>query len=119
MQHKMYYVRAGLRRGALQIPLGATTPSYLLLHKGKCRFLFTLTNDYPQIMSSSELTALGFTPSGGEYLVFMLKETENIRIDGLDLMNVKLRGTGKNVALPYITNIKELFMSIVHTGIAL
>lgn len=118
-QHKMYYVRAGLRRGALQIPLGTTTPSYLLLHKGKCRFLFTLTNDYPQIMSSSELTALGFTPSGGEYLVFKLKETENIRIDGLDLMNVKLRGTGKNVALPYITNIKELFMSIVHTGIAL
>ena len=111
LKHKLYYVRTGFRRGALQIPVGTITPDYLLLHNGKRRFLFTLTKDCPETISAPELTTLGFTPSGGEYLVFKLKELENILIDGLDIMKVKIRGTGKNTALPYITNIIELFNS--------
>lgn len=109
LQHKLYYVRTGFRRGALQMPVGTTAPDYLLLHNGKHRFLFTLTKDCPETISAPELTALGFAPSGGEYLVFKLKEFENILIDGLDVMKVKIRGVGKNVALPYITNLIELF----------
>lgn len=111
LKHKLYYVRTGFRRGALQIPVGTIAPDYLLLHNGKRRFLFTLTKDCPETISAPELATLGFTPSGGEYLVFKLKELENILIDGLDIMKVKIRGTGKNTALPYITNIIELFNS--------
>jgi DNA (cytosine-5)-methyltransferase 1 len=109
LQHKLYYVRTGFRRGALQMPIGEASPDYLLLHNGKCRFLFTLTKDFPETISASELTALGFTPLGGEYLAFKLKESKSTLINGLDMMNIKIRGTGKNTALPYITNIIELF----------
>lgn len=109
LQHKLYYVRAGSRRGALQMPIEKTTPDYLLLHNGKCRFLFTLAKDPPKTISASELRALGFTPLGGEYLAFKLQENKDTFMNGLDIMKVKIAGVGKNSAFPYITNITELF----------
>lgn len=109
LRNKLYYVRTGFRRGALQMPLGAISPKYLLLHnRGNC-FLYAMVEDRPKVMSASELFHLGFTPSGNEYLVFKLETAECINIEGVNLADVKFRGNKRDIAIPYIANIQELF----------
>ena len=109
LRNKLYYVRTGFRRGALQMPVGATSPKYLLLHNRGSHFLFAMVQDRPKIMSASELSHLGFTPSGNEYLTFKLETAECINIAGLNLADVKFRGNKRDMAVPYIANIQELF----------
>ena len=109
LKNKLYYVRTGLRRGALQMPVGATSPRYLLLHNNSNRFLYTMVEEYPKVMSASELSRLGFSPSGNEYLVFKLKDVECVNIEDLNLADVKFRGGKRYIAIPYIANIQELF----------
>ena len=109
LRNKLYYVRTGFRRGALQMPVGATTPKYLLLHNRSNRFLYKMVEECPRIMSSFELSRLGFTPSGNEYLTFKLEDTKCINIKGLNLAEVKIRGEKRDIAIPYIVNIQELF----------
>ncbi|WP_139265270.1 DNA cytosine methyltransferase [Bacteroides ihuae] len=109
LRNKLYYVRTGFRRGALQMPVGATSPKYLLLHNSNSRFLYTMVEECPKIMSASELSHLGFMPSGNEYLTFKLEDAECINIEGLDLADVKFREKKRDIAIPYVTNIQELF----------
>lgn len=108
LRHKLYYVRTGFRRGALRIPIGTLTPKYLLLHKGRSRFLYSLVESNSKSMSAAELSLLGFTPSGGEYLVFKLENSETITINGLNLEKVKIQGKGRDAALPYIIKLADL-----------
>ena len=108
LKHKLYYVRTGFRRGALQMPVGARSPRYLLLHNSDNRFLYTMVEESPKVISASELSRLGFLPSGNEYLAFKLKDVECINIKDLDLTQVKFRGGKRNIAIPYIVNIQEL-----------
>ena len=91
------------------MPVGATTPKYLLLHNRSNRFLYKMVEECPRIMSSFELSRLGFTPSGNEYLTFKLEDTKCINIKGLNLAEVKIRGEKRDIAIPYIVNIQELF----------
>lgn len=109
LKNKLYYVRTGFRRGALQMPVGAVSPQYLLLHNRKNRFLYAMVAECPKIMPASELSNIGFTPAGSEYLTFKLKDTECVNIDGLNVSEVKIRGKERDVAIPYIVNIQELF----------
>lgn len=108
LKNKLYYVRTGFRRGALQMPVGAVPPKYLLLHNRKKRFLYALVNNYPKVISGEELSNIGFTPSGNEYLVFALENTMPVNIDGLKLPEVQIRGRKRDAAIPYIINIQEL-----------
>lgn len=109
LKNQLYYVRAGLRRGALQIPIGMTYPVYLLLHNRSNRFLFRIIPEYPRLMSAAGLTKLGFTPSGKEYFAFRLESTQNITLAGMDLSKVQIKGKNHHIAIPYITTIQDLF----------
>ncbi len=108
LKNKLYYVRAGLRRGALQIPKGMVYPVYLLLHNHNNRFLFRIIPEYPELMSASDLIKLGFTPLGKEYFVFRLESSQNINLAGMDLSRVQIKGKSHNIAIPYISDIKEI-----------
>lgn len=110
LKNKLYYVRAGCRRGALRIPVGMVYPIYLLLHNCSNKFLFRIIPEYPKLMSASDLIKLGFTPSGKEYFVFRLESTQSINITGVDLSKVKIKGKKYNIAIPYITTIRDLIM---------
>ncbi len=109
LKNKLYYVRTGFRRGALEMPVGATFPKYLLLHNHNNRFLYTIVEECPKISSASELSQLGFIPSGNEYLTFKLEDTECVDMEGLNLAGVELRGKKRDIAIPYIATIQELF----------
>lgn len=109
LKNKIYYVRAGLQRGALYIPTGMVYPIYLLLHNRNNKFLFRIIPEYPKLMSASDLKNLGFTPSGKEYFTFRLDNTQQIDIAGIDLSKVQIKGKKHNIAIPYITAIQDLF----------
>lgn len=111
LKNKLFYVRTGSRRGSLKFKIGAISPKYLLLHNRNNRFLYAMVEKSPQIMSASELSYLGFIPSGNEYLVFNLKDTERISVEGLDLEKVVFRGGERDISIPYITNIQDLILS--------
>ena len=101
LKNKLYYVRAGLRRGALQIPIGMSYPIYLLLHNHNNKFLFRIIPDYPKLISASDLIKLGFMPSGKEYFAFRLESAQSINIVGVDLSKVQIKGKNHNKAIPY------------------
>ena len=100
LKNKLYYVRAGLRRGALQIPIGMSYPIYLLLHNHNNKFLFRIISEYPKLISASDLVKLGFTPSGKEYFAFRLESVQSINIVGVDLSKVQIKGKNHNKAIP-------------------
>lgn len=108
LKNRLYYVRAGLRRGALQIPIGIAYPTYLLLHNRKNKFLFRIIPEYPKLISATDLKKLGFTPSGNEYFAFQLENNQNIEDTNIDLTKVKIKGKNHNIAIPYIITIQEL-----------
>jgi len=110
LENRLYYVRAGLRRGALQIPKGIAYPVYLLLHNHNNRFLFRIIPKYPKLMSGSDLIELGFTPSGKEYFAFRLESTQNINLAGMDLSKLQIKGKSHNIAIPYISDIQEIII---------
>lgn len=79
LENKLYYVRAGLRPGAMQFSLGMKAPHYLFLHKSGSYILLILKEVEPRLVSSKYLENLGFHPSGNQYWVFEVLdvETEN------------------------------------------
>lgn len=79
LENKLYYVRAGLRAGAMQFSLGMKAPHYLFLHKKGSYILLILKEVEPRLVSAEYLENLGFHPSGDQYWVFEVLdvETEN------------------------------------------
>lgn len=108
LQNRLYYVRSGFRRGALQMPVGMPAPQYLLLHNKNKRFLYKLIPERPVLMKASDLTAKGFSPSGKEYWAFRLENTEGIHIKGLELQTVQLKNGYRNATVPYLTDLQSL-----------
>lgn len=74
LERKVYYVRAGIRAGAMQFPSGMLAPRYLLLHKKENTLLFTLKESEPKMITAQDLEDLGFHPSGDVYWLFELDE---------------------------------------------
>lgn len=74
-KNRIYYVRTGFRKGAMQIPPGCGSPDFLLLHKGNNMELFRLKAGDPILMDRDELEDLGFTPHGDAYIAFPIKES--------------------------------------------
>ncbi|MEE0528169.1 MAG: DNA cytosine methyltransferase [Prevotellamassilia sp.] len=105
--HKLYYVRAGFRRGALQFPVGEKQPDYLLLHNKQSKMLFVLAKRYPKQVSCDELTMLGFKPSGDNYWAFFIECIE----ENEDLSKINLERKGRQSAFPYLTTMAELLYS--------
>lgn len=97
LQNKLYYVRAGARQGALEMPAG-THPKYLLLHHRKERRLYKLASAPPFAMQASDLVQKGFSPSGDEYYVFQLENAEQINISGLDLSSMRVEDACRSMA---------------------
>lgn len=108
LQNRLYYVRTGFRRGALQMPIGIPSPKYLLLHNKKDRSLYKLIPEPPAFMKAADLSAKGFSPSGNEYLAFRLESTEEVRIKGLNLQAIQFQGKYRNATAPYITDVEAL-----------
>lgn len=105
-QHKLYYVRAGLRPGAMQFPSGMKSPHYLMLHKGEKRMLFTLKEDEPELVSNEILKSYGFIPSGDLYWLFHIDSITNVH-SSIDYKSIKLPKGSKSFA-PYILDVKDL-----------
>lgn len=78
LKNKIYYVRTGFRKGAMQISPGTKQPNYLLLHHGHEKHLYELKDIETQLRTSDYLKSLGFYPSGDMYLCFELKSGEEI-----------------------------------------
>ena len=78
LKNKIYYVRTGFRKGAMQISPGTKQPNYLLLHHGEEKHLYELKDIEPLLRTSDYLKSLGFHPSGDVYLCFELKSCEEI-----------------------------------------
>ena len=76
LENKLYYVRAGIRTGAMQFSLGMKAPRYLFLHKKDSFILFLLKEVEPRLVSASYLQNLGFNPSGEQYWTFELLDIE-------------------------------------------
>lgn len=76
LENKLYYVRAGMRTGAMQFSLGMKAPRYLFLHKKDSFILFLLKEVEPRLVSASYLQNLGFNPSGEQYWTFELLDVE-------------------------------------------
>lgn len=76
LANKLYYVRAGLRAGAMQFPSGMKAPRYLFLHKGDNFVLLTLKEEAPRMVSADDLRNLGFHPSGDLYWAFEVDDIE-------------------------------------------
>lgn len=55
LENKLYYVRAGIRTGAMQFSLGMKAPRYLFLHKKDSFILFLLKEVEPRLVSASYL----------------------------------------------------------------
>lgn len=99
--NKLYYVRAGLRRGAMQFPVGDEMPKLLLLHHKAERHLYTLSTDAPKLMSARELFNLGFKPSGETYWAFSLTDEKELVIDEFSVKELIERNTTK----PFLINV--------------
>lgn len=102
-QH-LYYVRAGLRYGSIQFPSGMKAPDFLLLHKNGKRLLFSLKEEYPQMVSADKLREYGFIPSGDLYWLLKIKEEQILSTKEIEFKNIKLR-TGKLQYIPYILEV--------------
>ena len=85
LENKLYYVRAGIRTGAMQFSLGMKAPHYLFLHKKESYILLILKEKEPGLVSAVYLENLGFHPSGDQYWVFEIldiateEKTESIK----------------------------------------
>lgn len=76
LENKLYYVRAGLRAGAMQFSLGMKAPHYLFLHKKDSYILLILKEVEPKLVSAEYLENLGFHPSGDQYWTFEILDVE-------------------------------------------
>lgn len=104
-EQKIYYVRAGLRTGAMQFAPGMKAPRYLLLHKGDNKILFTLKEEEPLLVSKDILQSYGFVPSGDLYWLFHIEQIDNIHCP-LRVSEINLPKGNKKFA-PYIVNWEE------------
>jgi len=77
LANRLYYVRAGLRAGAMQFPSGMKAPRYLFLHKKESYVLLILKAVEPRMVSAEYLANLGFHPSGDLYWVFEVEDVES------------------------------------------
>lgn len=76
LTNKLYYVRAGLRAGAMQFPSGMKAPHYLFLHKKDNFVLLTSKEKEPWLVSREYLVDLGFHPSGDLYWAIEVDDIE-------------------------------------------
>lgn len=73
LKNRLYYVRTGFRKGAMQLPAGEKQPDYLLLYHGEVKHLFELKNNEPFVCSADYLRGMGFQPNGDVYLCFEIE----------------------------------------------
>jgi len=110
---KIYYVRAGMRKGSINLITGFDKVSYILLYHDKKIELFTTKESAPILASNKELKNIGFAPHGELYFVYTLCESQSVvTFEGKQYEVVNLR-TPKNIydQQPYITTLKELLKS--------
>lgn len=99
-EQKLYYVRAGFRKGAMQFASGMKAPEYLFLHKGEKKYLFILKKEEPQLVSKETLQAYGFVPSGDLYWLFHIENMENVKCP-IDINKITI-SKGKARFAPYV-----------------
>lgn len=86
---KLYYARAGFRRGALQLPIGQQLPEFILLHHACKMVLFKLSIQEPKLRRKEELEKKGFHPHGDIYYCFSLLNECDLSILDVDELQRK------------------------------
>ena len=99
IKNKLYYVRTGFRHGAFNMPLGVSTPDFLLLHRREQYHVFRLEHTQPFFVEKEELERKGFTPTGNLYLCFKLIEEIDIKNDNMLIQSFR---KGRVNAIPYL-----------------
>lgn len=105
LANKLYYVRAGLRTGAMQFPSGMKAPRYLFLHKRESFILLILKEVEPRMVSVEYLRNLGFHPSGELYWVFEVEDVETQ--ERTENMKCFVEKHGGMKTKPYIVELKN------------
>lgn len=111
LKNRLYYVRAGFRKGSLKIVPGFEHSKYLLLYKQDVKELYKLNDGGPAIISGQELRLKGFDSSGDYYLAFSIEDTTPI-VEFIDeqgkILNLKPSPIPYDKEPKFMT-IKELF----------
>lgn len=102
LNRRLYYVRSGYRRGALQMPAGMPLPQYILLHNAGTKHLYPLEAIPPFYVSGPSLCRLGFAPTDRHYTGFRLADTQEVNIPGFDITHFRNQTTGRDGAIPYV-----------------
>lgn len=71
-REKVYYIRGGIRAGAMQYGQLSKPIKWVLLHRKGKRELYELVHDKAIACNKGYLIGLGFTPKGNEYWAFKL-----------------------------------------------
>lgn len=84
LKNRLYYVRTGFRKGAIQLPTGVK-PQYLLLYHENERHYYELKVEDPSIKTEDYLRRMGFHPSGNVYLCFEIKSDKEIELSNFKI----------------------------------
>lgn len=83
IRNLLYYVRSDGRKGSIFREDCSVMPDYLLLHHKNNAEIYELDAEEPVLVNASFLKSLGFETSGGQYLCFRLKSTEQKSVRAL------------------------------------
>lgn len=111
LNNRLYYVRAGFRKGSIQIVPGFEHCKYLLLYKQNVKEIYKLHDGGPSVISGEDLRMKGFEADGDYYLAFSIENTtpvvEFVNEHG-QILKLKTSPIPYNKEAKFMT-IKELF----------
>lgn len=100
IKNKLYYVRSDGRSGSVFKESCEIIPKFLMIHHKEQAEIYELEKEEPALTDKSYLQSLGFKCNGNTYLVFRIKETNQINIG-------KLTYNPYNYT-PYFTTLRDL-----------
>lgn len=121
-EHLDWYIKNGLynartesRRGSLKLGIGESTAKYLLLHIEDgiiTNLLFRVTDEGPQVFSSTKLSELGYptVPSQPFYLTYKINKEFDSEFQGQkwDISKLEKYISGRGSGIPFAVTLSEL-----------
>ena len=103
-RNKIYYVRGGNRVGALQYGQIEKPIKWLLLHRGKHKWLFELVGEKALPCNKEYLKSYGFTPRGNYYWTFrIIQEVNKLNIISTNIDESMLTTSPQIISIPPLT----------------
>jgi len=114
MKNKLYYVRAGIRNGSLEIMPGIDRIKYILLYNGSSRKLYHMDGEGPIIISGKDLISKGFDAKSDYYFAFKLSDNiPAVTFEGktYNVVNI-IKDSNHYNKRPYLTSMKDLLSMV-------